>query len=129
MKITATSTSNQQNNLIPFINTQELNTRLDTMPVAEKYTLLIDSYTKDILNAKSNDFKDSKNNKIFSKIQLMESIEALYAEMAQQPAVFKTDALTKATASLLTSASFFFNTVQLGQALQLAKAGEVSLLS
>ena len=114
LKMKVTSNSPNQQNLSPYVNTQELNSRLDTMPIAEKYTLLIESYTKDILISKKYEI---------NKEQLMESIESLYTEMAQQPSVFKSEFLDKATSSLLTSASFFFNTIQLGQAIQLAKAG------
>lgn len=112
---TTSSAPTSTSTLIPFVNTQELTSRLDNMPLSEKYILLIESYTKDILQAKD-------NNKM-NKSQLMESIESLYTEMIQQPNEFKTDAVKQATSSLLTSASFFFNTIQLAQAVQLAKAG------
>lgn len=115
MTQSSSSSSTSTSNLMPFINTQELTSRLDSMPLSEKYILLIESYTKDILQAK-------ENNKL-NKSQLMESIESLYTEMIQQPNDFKADTLKQATSSLLTSASFFFNTIQLGQSIQLAKAG------
>lgn len=87
----------------------ELNALLNKMPLTEKYSILIESYSKEL----SQSFPKKSEN--------FQLIESLYSEMVEK-AVVPTE---KSTFSFLNAASLFCNSVQLGQSIQLIKSGKV----
>jgi len=88
-------------------SSSELNALLNKMPLADKYSILIESYAKEL----SQSFPKKSEN--------FQLIESLYSEMVEK-AVTPTD---KATFSFLNAASLFCNSAQLGQSIQLIKSG------
>ena len=114
--IESTTTNNQKQvetstslNLINGLDqsSSELNALLNKMPLTDKYSILIESYAKEL----SQSFPKKSEN--------FQLIESLYSEMVEK-AVIPTD---KATFSFLNAASLFCNSAQLGQSIQLIKSG------
>lgn len=110
-----TSNQKQQETSLSSINalessTPELNALLNNMPLADKYSILIESYAKDL----SQSFPKKSEN--------FALIESLYSEMIEK-SIAPTE---KATFSFLNAASLFCNPAQLGQSIQLIKSGTYS---
>ena len=84
---------------------------LDNMPVAEKYSILLQSYASNIM--------DNTNRTAAA----MSTMEALYMEMLTSSVT----PTVKSSKLLIDAASTFSNSIKLGKSLQLSKAGEMSL--
>jgi hypothetical protein len=86
----------------------KLNTLLESMPVAEKYALLLQSYASNIL--------DSTNRTVAA----LDTMESLFAEMLSK----SISPSEKSSKLLIDAASTFCSSMKLGKSLQLAKAGK-----
>lgn len=84
-----------------------LNVLLENMPIAEKYSLLLQSYAANII--------DDSNRTLAA----LDTMDSLFAEM-----ISKSIAPTEKSSKLLIDASSTFcSSIKLGKSLQLAKAG------
>lgn len=88
----------------------ELNTLLESMPTAEKYNLLIQSYAGSVLD------EGARNS------SLMQKIESLFMEMIEQ----SIEPTMKSSELMLTASASFRNNEQFGRSLQFIKAGQLS---
>lgn len=97
----------------------ELTSLLSDMPLQEKYSILIESFTKKLSQTKSNsNLENKKNQEVFS------SIKSLYAEMISQ-GILPTP---QSNLNLLNAAALLFNTATLGLIIQLLKSGKLVAL-
>ena len=84
-----------------------LNKLLESMPLQEKYALLLQSYATNIM--------DNTNR----TVEAMTTMETLFMEMLSK-SILPTD---KSSKQLIDAASTFCNSIKLGKSLQLSKAG------
>ena len=88
-----------------------LNVLLDNMPVAEKYSLLLQSYASNII--------DNSNRTIAA----LDTMDSLFTEMLSKSIAPS----EKSSKLLIDASSTFCSSIKLGKSLQLAKAGNTYL--
>lgn len=87
-----------------------LNVLLDNMPIAEKYSLLLQSYASNII--------DNSNRTIAA----LDTMDSLFTEMLSKSIAPS----EKSSKLLIDASSTFCSSIKLGKSLQLAKAGKTS---
>lgn len=85
-----------------------LNVLLDNMPIAEKYSLLLQSYASNII--------DNSNRTIAA----LDTMDSLFTEMLSKSIAPS----EKSSKLLIDASSTFCSSIKLGKSLQLAKAGK-----
>lgn len=108
---TTTDTTELQSSAIQNLPVQDaaLNILLENMPVAEKYSLLLQSYATNII--------DSTNRTVAA----LDTMESLFTEMLSKSIAPS----EKSSKLLIDASSTFCSSIKLGKSLQLAKAGEL----
>lgn len=91
----------------------ELKTLMDSMPLKEKYTLLLQSYSTSILERRLQADK---------RIDLLQNMESLYNEMIQQSIAPE----PMAAQAMIDASSKFGNVAVMSKAARLIRAGKVS---
>lgn len=91
----------------------ELKTLMDSMPLKEKYTLLLQSYSNSILERRLQADK---------RIDLLQNMESLYNEMIQQSIAPE----PMAAQAMIDASSKFGNAAVMSKAARLIRAGKVS---
>lgn len=94
----------------------ELKTLMDSMPLAEKYTLLLQSYSTSILERRLQADK---------RIDLFQSMESLYNEMIQQSIAPE----PMAAQAMIDASSKFGNVAVMSKAARLIRAGQLTAVS
>ena len=94
----------------------ELKTLMDSMPLAEKYTLLLQSYSTSILERRLQADK---------RIDLFQNMESLYNEMIQQSIAPE----PMAAQAMIDASSKFGNVAVMSKAARLIRAGQLTAVS
>ena len=95
----------------------ELKTLMDSMPMNEKYTLLLQSYSSTILGQRR--LQSDKS------IDLLQNMESLYTEMIQQAIVPE----PAAAQALIDASSKFANVAVMSKAARLIRAGKLETIT